>query len=88
MAIDSALSASKPPTLRRLGIDEISFRRPGRFATGFVDLDTYAGYNAAGTGGLAHAGITIDKFHSIRLANPVVTAVRCRRQQELLYRCR
>ncbi len=39
-AIESALAASTPPTLRRLGIDETSFRRPGRFATGFVDLDT------------------------------------------------
>jgi transposase len=39
-AITSALAASKPPPLRRLGIDETSFRRPGRFATGFVDLDT------------------------------------------------
>ncbi len=39
-AIESALTAAKPPTLRRLGIDETSFRRPGRFAAGFVDLDT------------------------------------------------
>ncbi len=119
-AIESALAASKRPTLRRLGIDETSFRRPGRFATGFVDLDTgrlvdlvegrskslvsdwlaalsdaaraaivevaldpYAGYNAAVRESLPHARITIDKFHAIRLANQVVTAVRCRRQQEL-----
>ncbi|HEX2273091.1 MAG TPA: transposase [Acidimicrobiales bacterium] len=39
-AIEAALARSTPPTLRRLGIDETSFRRPGRFATGFVDLDT------------------------------------------------
>ncbi|MDQ4132266.1 MAG: transposase, partial [Actinomycetota bacterium] len=32
---------------------------------------------------LPHARITVDKFHAIRLANQVVTAVRCRRQQEL-----
>jgi transposase len=119
-AIESALATSKPPPLRRLGIDETSFRRPGRFATGFVDLDTgrlvdlvegrskalvtnwlaalgdeargsivevaldpYAGYNAAVREALPHARITIDKFHAIRLANQVVTAVRCRRQQEL-----
>ncbi len=39
-AIESALAGAERPTLRRLGIDETSFRRPGRFATGFVDLDT------------------------------------------------
>ncbi len=39
-ATETVLSASKPSTLRRLGIDQTSFRRPGRFATGFVDLDT------------------------------------------------
>ena len=119
-AIEAALATAKAPMLRRLGIDETSFRRPGRFATGFVDLDTgrlvdlvegrskslvsdwlaalpaearaaivevaldpYAGYNAAVREGLPHARITIDKFHAIRLANQVVTAVRCRRQQEL-----
>ncbi len=119
-AIEAALSAAEPPTLRRLGIDETSFRRPGRFATGFVDLDTgrlvdlvegrskslvsdwlgqrseaernaivevaldpYAGYNAAVREALPHARITVDKFHAIRLANQVVTAVRCRRQREL-----
>ncbi len=119
-AIEAALARSTPPTLRRLGIDETSFRRPGRFVTGFVDLDTgrlvdfvegrskslvsdwlaalsadaraaivevaldpYAGYNAAVREALPHARITIDKFHAIRLANQVVTAVRCRRQQEL-----
>lgn len=119
-AIEAALARSTPPTLRRLGIDETSFRRPGRFATGFVDLDTgrlvdlvegrskslvsawigalseearraivevaldpYAGYNAAVREALPHARITVDKFHAIRLANQVVTAVRCRRQQEL-----
>lgn len=119
-AIEAALATSSPPPLRRLGIDETSFRRPGRFATGFVDLDTgrlvdllegrsktlvsdwlaalgdqeraavvevaldpYAGYNAAVREALPHARITVDKFHAVRLANQVVTAVRCRRQQEL-----
>jgi transposase len=119
-AIQETLAGSSPPPLRRLGIDEHSFRRPGRLATGFVDLDTgrlvdllegrskslvsdwlaslgddvgagivevaldpYAGYNTAVREALPQARITIDKFHAIRLANQVVTAVRCRRQQEL-----
>ncbi|HEX2274867.1 MAG TPA: ISL3 family transposase [Acidimicrobiales bacterium] len=118
--IEAALGEWSPTPFRRLGIDEHSFRRPGRLATGFVDLDTgrlldlvegrskslvsewlaslgddvragiaevaldpYAGYNAAVREGLPHARITIDKFHAVRLANQVVTGVRCRRQQQL-----
>lgn len=87
---------------------------PGRFATGFVDLDTgrlvdlvegrskslvsewlagldegaraaiveaaldpYARYNAPVREALPRARITVDKFHAIRLANQVVTSVRC-----------
>lgn len=41
------------------------------------------GYNAAVREALPHARITINKFHAIRLANKVVTAVRCRRQQQV-----
>ncbi len=36
--IEDRLAACVPPT--RLGLDETSFRRPQKFATGFVDLDT------------------------------------------------
>ncbi len=118
--IEAALAAHPPPAPRRLGLDETSFRRGGRFATGFVDLDTgrlvelvegrskalvsawleglddqardgiaevaldpFAGYNAAVRDGTSSARITIDKFHAVRLANQVVTEVRCRRQQEI-----
>ena len=118
--IEAALAARPPAVPRRLGLDETSFRRGGRFATGFVDLDTgrlvelvegrskalvsdwlealdadaragiaevamdpFAGYNAAVRDGAKGARITMDKFHAVRLANQVVTDVRCRRQQEL-----
>ena len=47
-----------------------------------VALDPFAGYNAAVRDG-CDARITVDKFHAVRLANQVVTEVRCRRQQEL-----
>ena len=117
--IRAALAARPAVAPRRLGLDETSFRRPQRFATGFVDLDSgrlvdlvegrskrlvsdwlealdpdvragiaevaldpFAGYNAAVRDG-CDARITIDKFHAVRLANQVVTEVRCRRQQEL-----
>lgn len=117
--IEAALAAAPRPVVVRLGVDETTFRRPQRFATGFVDLDTgklvdlvegrskrlvadwlaglapavrdgigevaldpYAGYNAAVRDG-SRARITIDKFHAVRLANQVVTDVRCRRQQQL-----
>ncbi len=36
--IEDRLDACEPPA--RLGLDETSFRRPQRFVTGFVDLDT------------------------------------------------
>lgn len=118
--IEAALAARPPAVPRRLGLDETSFRRLGRYATGFVDLDTgrlvdlvegrskalvsdwlagldpdarggiaevaldpFAGYNAAIRDGAQAARITMDKFHAVRLANQVVTDVRCRRQQEL-----
>jgi transposase len=118
--IEAALAARPPAVPRRLGLDETSFRRLGRFATGFVDLDTgklvdlvegrskalvsdwlaaldddvrggiaevamdpFAGYNAAVRDGAKAARITMDKFHAVRLANQVVTGVRCRRQQEM-----
>ena len=118
--IEQLLGSRPTPAPRRLGLDETTFRRPQRFATGFVDLDTgrlvdlvegrskklvsdwlaalddavragiqevaldpFAGYNAAVRDGAAGARITIDKFHAMRLANQVVTDVRCRRQQEL-----
>src|SRR3954463_15269421 len=114
--IEAVLAARPAPTPTRLGLDETTFRRPQRFATGFVDLDTgrlvdlvggrskalvsdwlngledevrdgiaevaldpFAGYNAAVRDGCG-ARITIDKFHAVRLANQVVTEVRCRRQ--------
>ncbi len=117
--IRAALAARPILVPRRLGLDETSFCRPQRFATGFVDLDSgrlvdlvegrskrlvgdwlealdpevragivdvaldpFAGYNAAVRDG-CDARITIDKFHAVRLANQVVTEVRCRRQQEL-----
>jgi transposase len=117
--IRAALAARPSLAPRRLGLDETTFCRPQRFATGFVDLDTgrlvdlvegrskglvtdwlsaleaearagiaevaldpFAGYNAAVRDG-CEARITIDKFHAVRLANQVVTEVRCRRQQEL-----
>jgi len=117
--IEGVLATRPSPAPTRLGLDETTFRRPQRFATGFVDLDTgrlvelvegrskalvsdwlagldgevragiaevaldpFAGYNAAVRDG-SSARITIDKFHAVRLANQVVTAVRCRRQQEL-----
>ena len=118
--IEATVAARPVLGLRRLGLDETSFRRPQRFATGFVDLDTgrlvdlvegrskrlvsdwlaaldaearaaltevaldpFAGYNAAVRDGAPGARITIDKFHAVRLANQVVTDVRCRRQQEM-----
>lgn len=106
-----------PPT--RLGLDETTFRRPQRYATGFVDLDTgkladlvegrskklvadwldelgdakddivdvvidpFAGYNAAVRDTIGDARRTIDRFHVVKLANQVITDVRCRRNQEL-----
>ena len=118
--IEATVAARPVLGLRRLGLDETSFRRPQRFATGFVDLDTgklmdlvegrskalvsdwlaaldddvrggiaevamdpFAGYNAAVRDGATAARITMDKFHAVRLANQVVTGVRCRRQQEM-----
>ncbi|MDP9388333.1 MAG: transposase [Actinomycetota bacterium] len=54
-----------------------------RDAIAEVALDPFAGYNAAVRDGARGARITIDKFHAVRLANQVVTDVRCRRQQEL-----
>jgi transposase len=118
--IEAELASKPPPAPVRLGLDETTFRRPQRFATGFVDLDTghlvdlvegrskalvaqwlaglepsvragiaevaldpFAGYNAAVRDGVPQPRVTIDKFHALRLANQVVTEVRCRRQQEL-----
>jgi len=107
------------PVPAQIGIDETTFRRPMRFATGIVDLSTgrlhellsgrskkvvvdwlhtldedqrdairevamdpYSGFNAA-IRDHTTARVTMDRFHAIRLANQMVTAVRCRRQQEL-----
>jgi transposase len=112
-----AARASGPP--RRLGLDETTFRRPQRYATGFVDLETgkladllegrskqlvadwldglgdakdaivdvvidpFAGYNAAVRDTITDARRTVDRFHVVKLANQVITDVRCRRNQEL-----
>lgn len=119
-AATAAIAARSVDPPARIGLDETTFRRPQRFATGLVDLDTgklwdlipgrsktvvtqrlalhapevlaaisdvvidpFAGYKAAVRDLAPHARRTADHFHIIRLANQMVTEVRCRRQQEL-----
>jgi transposase len=55
----------------------------GLAAIGDVVIDPFAGYRAAVRELVPHARRTADRFHIVRLANAVVTDVRCRRQQEM-----
>lgn len=121
-AVERMLAARPAPPPVRLGLDETTFRRPQRFATGVVNLDTgrlwdllegrsrtvvsrrlgrlgpavhdiddvvidpFAGYKAAVRALAPGTRRTADRFHIVRLANQMLTDVRCRRQQELTRR--
>lgn len=117
--IAAALAGRPAGPPARVGLDETTFRRPQRYATGIVDLETgkltellegrskqlvvdwidglgdakhgivdvvidpYAGYNAAVRDTIPGVRRTVDRFHAVKLANQVITDVRCRRNTEL-----